>query len=145
MTQRFETLLRLGAHFSPQVAAEFSRERLTTEGGSLLLRQADREVGLLLCVEACFTSYRHPERIEHRLEGMLAQRIYGLALGHEDLNDYEQLWQDPLLTVLTGKRDLGEPLAGKSTLIRLELTPPGCPATERYSKIAYYAEGLMPC
>ena len=54
---------------------------------------------------------------------MLAQRIYGLALGYEDLNDHEQLRQDPLLGVLAGKRDLGQPLAGKSTLNRLELTP----------------------
>jgi len=70
--------------------AEFSGARLTTEGGSLLLRQADRKIGLLRRIAACFTDYRQPERIEHRLEEMLAQRIYGLALGYEDLNDHEQ-------------------------------------------------------
>jgi hypothetical protein len=73
---------------------------------------------------------------------MLAQRIYGLALGYEDLNDHEQLRQDPLLGVLAGKKDLGEPLAGKSTLNRLELTPAGSPAAERYNKISYSAEAL---
>jgi hypothetical protein len=73
---------------------------------------------------------------------MLAQRIYGLALGYEDLNDHEQLRQDPLLGVLAGKRDLGEPLAGKSTLNRLELTPAGSPAAERYNKIAYSPEAI---
>jgi len=98
--------------------------------------------GLLRRVARCFTDYRQPERIEHRLEEMLAQRIYGLALGYEDLNDHEQLRQDPLLAVLAGKRDLGEPLAGKSTLNRLELTPAGSPAAERYNKIAYSPEAI---
>ena len=73
---------------------------------------------------------------------MLEQRSYGLALGYEDLNDHEQLRQDPLLAVLAGKRDWGEPLAGKSTLNRLELTPVGSPAAERYNKISYCAEAL---
>jgi hypothetical protein len=74
--------------------------------------------------------------------GLLAQRIYGLALGYEDLNDHEQLRQDPLLGVLAGKRDLSEPLAGKSTLNRLELTPAGSPVAERYNKIAYAPEAI---
>jgi hypothetical protein len=142
MTECSETLFRFEAHFSRQVVAEFSGARLTTEGGSLLLRQADRKIGLLRRVAACFTDYRQQERIEHCLEEMLAQRIYGLALGYEDLNDHGQLRQDPLLAVLAGKRDLGEPLAGKSTLNRLELTPVGSPAAERYHKISYCAEAL---
>ena len=122
--------------------AQFEGSWLTTEGGSLLLRQADRKIGLLRRVARCFTDYRQPERIEHRLEEMLGQRIYGLALGYEDLNDHEQLRQDPLLGVLAGKRDLSEPLAGKSTLNRLELTPAGSPAAERYNKIAYSPEAI---
>jgi hypothetical protein len=142
MTECSETLFPFEAHFSRQVVAEFAGDWLTTEGGSLLLRQADRKQGLLRRVAACFTDYRQPERIEHRLEEMLAQRIYGLALGYEDLNDHEQLRQDPLLGVLAGKRDLGEPLAGKSTLNRLELTPTGSPAAERYNKISYSAAAL---
>jgi len=142
MTECSETLFPFEAHFSRQVVAEFSGARLTTEGGSLLLRQANRKIGLLRRVAACFTDYRQPERIEHRLEEMLAQRIYGLALGYEDLNDHEQLRQDPLLAVLAGKRDWGEPLAGKSTLNRLELTPVGSPAAERYHKISYCAEAI---
>jgi hypothetical protein len=124
------------------VVAQFAGDWLTTEGGALLLRQADRKIGLLRRVAGCFTDYRQPERIAHRLEEMLAQRIYGLALGYEDLNDHEQLRQDPLLGVLAGKRELGEPLAGKSTLNRLELTPLGSPAAERYNKISYSAEAL---
>jgi len=142
MTECIQTLLSFEAHFSRRVVAQFAGDRLTTEGGSLLLRQAERKIGLLRRVAACFTDYRQPERIEHRLEEMLAQRIYGLALGYEDLNDHEQLRQDPLLGLVAGKRDLGEPLAGKSTLNRLELTPAGSPAAERYNKISYSAEAL---
>jgi hypothetical protein len=142
MTQCSETLFPFEAHFSHQVVAEFSGERLTTEGGSLLLRAADRKIGLLRRVVGCFSDARDPQRIEHELSEMLAQRIYGLALGYEDLNDHEQLRQDPLLGVLAGKRNLGEPLAGKSTLNRLELTPVGSPAAERYNKISYSAEAL---
>jgi len=142
MTECNQTFFPFEAHFSRQVVAEFAGDWLTTDGGSLLLRQADRKIGLLRRVAGCFTDYRQPERIEHRLAEMLAQRIYGLALGYEDLNDHEQLRQDPLLGVLSGKRDLGEPLAGKSTLNRLELTPAGSPAAERYNKISYSAERL---
>jgi Transposase DDE domain group 1 len=142
MTQCSETLFPFEGHFSRRVVAEFSGERLTTEGGSLLLRAADRKIGLLRRVVGCFTDTRDPQRIEHQLSEMLAQRIYGLALGYEDLNDHEQLRQDPLLGVLAGKRNLGEPLAGKSTLNRLELTPVGSPAAERYNKISYSAEAL---
>ena len=142
MTQCSETLFPFEAHFSRQVVAQFAGDRLTTEGGSLLLRQADRKIDLLRRVADCFTDGRQPERIEHRLEEMLAQRIYALALGYEDLNDHEQLRQDPLLAVLVGKKDLREPLAGKSTLNRLELTPSGSPAAERYHKITYSAEAI---
>src|ERR1700680_5180034 len=142
MTQCSETLFPCEAHFSRRVVAEFSGERLTTEGGSLLLRAADRKIGLLRRVAGCFSDTRDPQRIEHELSEMLAQRIYGLALGYEDLNDHEQLRQDPLLGVLAGKRDLSEPLAGKSTLRRPELTPAGSPAAERYNKITYSPEAI---
>jgi hypothetical protein len=124
-------------HFSRQVVAEFAGERLTTEGGALLLREADRKIDLLRRVADCFTDTRQPERIEHLLPELLAQRIYGLALGYEDLNDHEELRSDPLLALLAGKRKIEEPLAGKSTLNRLELIPSGSPLTERYHKIGY--------
>ena len=102
MTECNQTFFPFEAHFSRQVVAQFEGSWLTTEGGSLLLRQADRKIDLLRRVTRCFTDYRQPERIAHRLEEMLAQRIYGLALGYEDLNDHEQLRQDPLLGVLAG-------------------------------------------
>jgi Transposase DDE domain group 1 len=142
MTECSETLFPFEAHFSRRVVAEFTGERVTTDGGALLLRAADRKIALLRRVVRCFSDARDPQRIEHELSELLAQRIYGLALGYEDLNDHEQLRQDPLLGVLAGKRELGEPLAGKSTLNRLELTPAGCPAAERYNKISYSAAAL---
>jgi len=142
MTECNQSQFEFEAHFSRRVVAEFSGERLTTEGGALLLRAADRKMGLLRRVVRCFRDARDPQRIEHELSEMLAQRIYGLALGYEDLNDHEQLRQDPLLGVLAGKKDLGEPLAGKSTLNRLELTPVGSPYAERYNKISYSPEAL---
>jgi hypothetical protein len=108
----------------------------------LLLRQADRKIGLLRRVAACFTDTRQPERVEHELARLLAQRIYGLALGYEDLNDHEELRHDPLLAVLAGKREIEAPLAGKSTLNRMELAPAGSPLTERYHKISYAPEAL---
>jgi hypothetical protein len=142
MTQCNQTAFPFEAHFSRQVVAGFDGARMTTDGGALLLRAVDRKISLLKRVTACFTDTRNPERVEHPLAELLAQRIYALALGYEDLNDHEELRRDPLLALLAGKRDLSEPLAGKSTLNRLELTPAGSPSTERYHKIGYSAEWL---
>jgi hypothetical protein len=117
---------------------------MTSDGGGLLLRQTDRKIGLLKRVAGCFTDGRSPWLLEHRLSEMLAQRIYGLALGYEDLNDHEQLRRDPLLGLLAGKRELDEPLAGKSTLNRMELAPTASPAAagDRYHRITYSSEQL---
>ncbi|MGB9464197.1 MAG: IS1380 family transposase [Candidatus Acidiferrum sp.] len=142
MTECNQSQFEFEAHFSRQVVAEFSGERLTTEGGALLLRAADRKIGLLRRVVHCFSDARDPQRIEHALSEMLAQRIYGLALGYEDLNDHEELRNDPLLGMLAGRRDLDAPLAGKSTLNRLELTPSEVFSASRYHKIGYSPEAL---
>jgi len=142
MTQCNQSQFEFEAHFSRRVVAEFTGARLTTEGGALLLREADRKIGLLGRVVSCFRDARDPQRIEHELSEMLAQRIYGLALGYEDLNDHEELRNDPLLGMLAGRRDLDAPLAGKSTLNRLELTPSEGFSASRYHKIGYSAEAL---
>jgi hypothetical protein len=142
MTECNQSTFRFEAHFSRQVVAQFDGVATTTDGGALLLRETDRKMGLLQRVVRCFTDARDPQRIEHSLSEMLAQRIYGLALGYEDLNDHEELRRDPLLAVVAGQRELQEPLAGKSTLNRLELTPAGSPLEERYHKITYSAEAL---
>jgi hypothetical protein len=142
MTECNQTEFEFEAHFSRRVVGRFEGSQLTTDGGGLLLRQADRKIGLLERVVGCFTDHRQAERVEHGLGEMLAQRIYGLALGYEDLNDHEELRHDPLLGVLAGKRDIAEPLAGKSTLNRMELTPAGSPVAERYHKISYSAGAI---
>src|ERR1039458_8670108 len=96
MTECNQAQLLFEGHFSRRVVAEFSGDQLSTEGGALLLREADRKIGLLRRVADCFTDARQPERVQHRLPEMLAQRIYGLALGYEDLNDHEQLRNDQI-------------------------------------------------
>ena len=100
------------------------------------------------CVQfaACFRDYRDPEKIEHTVRELIAQRVYGIALGYEDLNDHEQLRQDPVLAIVCGKKDVegqerrreqdrGKAGAGKSTLNRLELTPANANEKSRYKKI----------
>jgi len=142
MTECNQNEFAFAPHFSRQVSARFSERQLSTEGGALLLRETDRKIGLLPRVRKCFSDYRHPAFIEHELGELLAQRIYGLALGYEDLNDHEELRRDPLLALMAGKRKMEEPLAGKSTLNRLELTPTGSPLEDRYHKITYSSEAL---
>lgn len=113
---------------------------MSSEGGALLLRETDRRLNLLSRFAACFEDKRNPVLITHKVEEMVAQRVYGMALGYEDLNDHEQLREDVLLQVLAGKRKLGEELlAGKSTLNRLELST-GEP--NRYKKIHYNQAAL---
>ena len=142
MTECNQSEFEFEAHFSRRVVAQFDGQQTSTEGGALLLRATDRKIDLLRRVAGCFTDTRDPERIEHPLDELLAQRIYALALGYEDLNDHEELRRDPLLALLAGQREIGEPLAGKSTLNRLELAPVGSPHGERYHKISYSAEAL---
>jgi hypothetical protein len=120
------------------VEAGFTAGQVCTDGGALLLREVDRKINLLGRLAGCFIDGRSPLLVKHQLPEMLAQRIYGLTLGYEDLNDHEQLRSDPLLALLSGKRDLDEPLAGKSTLNRLELVG----RTGRYHKIGYSSESL---
>jgi Transposase DDE domain group 1 len=126
--------------FHPQkrreIRAQFDGGAITSDGGGLLLREVEKRVGMLRQFAACFTDYRNPDLIEHPVEQLVAQRVYGLALGYEDLNDHEELRNDPLLAVLVEKSDPGsQVLAGKSTLNRLELTKEMASRKERYKKI----------
>jgi len=141
MTECSQESFEFTAHFLRRVVAEFEGAWTSSDGGGVLLRQVERKLRLLPRVEACFCDQRDPERIEHGLQEMLGQRIYGLALGYEDLNDHEQLRHDPLLALLAGKRELEVPLAGKSTLNRMELTPASSRG-DRYHKITYSGEAL---
>ena len=138
---------------SRQVVARFDGGAISSEGGGLLLPQVERVTGIITRFAACFTDHRRPELVEHTVEELVAQRIYALALGYEDLNDHDELRLDPLLAVLVGKedptgqerlrqRDKGKALAGKSTLNRLELTPVGADAESRYKKIVACLKGI---
>src|SRR6201993_4736117 len=119
-----------------EIRAQFDGGAITTEGGGLLLREVEKRIGIVRQLAACFRDYRDPDLIEHTVEELVAQRVYGLALGYEDLNDHEELRKDPLLAVLVEKSDPGEELlAGKSTLNRLELTSATASAKTRYKKI----------
>jgi len=138
MTECKQETFSFTAHFSRRVEAGFTAGRVSSDGGALLLRETDRKINLLGRLAGCFRDGRNQNLVEHKLAEMLSQRIYGLALGYEDLNDHEQLRSDPLLGLLSGKRKLEEPLAGKSTLNRLELTA----RTGRYHKITYSAEAI---
>jgi len=138
MTECKQKVFSFTAHFSHRVEAGFTAGQVSSDGGALLLREVERRINLLGRLASCFRDGRNQDLIEHKLSEMLSQRIYGLALGYEDLNDHEQLRSDPLLGLLSGKRKLDERLAGKSTLNRLELTG----RTGRYHKIAYSAEAI---
>jgi len=129
-----------------QVTARFDGGTITSDAGGLLLRELEAKTGLLANLARCFDDFRDPELIEHTVEELLKQRVFALALGYEDLNDHDQLRADPLLATLVGKRDVtgqeranlrdrGQPLAGKSTLNRLELTPARANTKSRYKKI----------
>jgi hypothetical protein len=139
MTECSQSKFEFEAHFSRRVAAAFDGGAMTSDAGALLLRQTDRRLNLLPRLAACFLDRRNPVLVTHALPEMLAQRVYGLALGYEDLNDHEQLRRDPLLHVLAGKAKMDEPLAGKSTLNRLEL---GVGDADRYKKITYWKDAI---
>jgi hypothetical protein len=138
---------------SREVTARFDGGDITSDAGGLMLREVEQRTGILKKMAACFTDYRKPEAVEHPVEDLVAQRIYGLCLGYEDLNDHDELRGDPVLAVMVGKKDpkgehrreasdRGKALAGKSTLNRLELTRADAGATERYKKIVMNPEAI---
>ena len=122
------------------VVARFDGGTMSSDGGALLLQRTNQKLNLLERAAACFRDGRKPWLVKHQVEEMLAQRVYGLALGYEDLSDHDQLRQDPLLALLSGKQQVGEePLAGKSTLNRLELSTA---KPSRYKKVHCQREAL---
>ena len=135
------------------VRGQFGGGAITSDAGGLLLREVEKRTGIIAQFAACFRDHRNRERIEPTVEELVAQRVYGLALGYEDLNDHDQLRHDPLLAMLaekpdpsgeirTRERDQGKALAGKSTLNRLELTGEVVSEEERYKKIAMDQEAV---
>lgn len=135
------------------VSVAFDGGHVSSDGGAVLLRATDERLGLLERFAACFTDHRKSELIEHSLLSLLRQRVYGLAQGYEDLNDHDDLMRDPLMALLSGKRDVegqgrrraadqGKALASSSTLNRLELTPADADRASRYKKVVYHPERI---
>ena len=138
--------LRIEGPGRREVVARFDGGRMSSDGGAVLLREADRIVGVTAKLASCFTDFRDPARVEHDLEALVAQRVYALALGYEDLNDHDVLRDDSVLALALGRedltgamrsrsRDLGHPLAGSTTLNRLELGDDATAAAHRYKRI----------
>lgn len=135
------------------VRVDFEGGHVSSDGGALLLGRLDRSHGYLQRFSQHFVDYRNQELIEHSVLELLRQRVYGIALGYEDLNDHDQLRQDPLLAAVCGKCDVlgqrrrkrqdeGQGLAGKSTLNRMELTRADASPAERYKKILALEESI---
>jgi hypothetical protein len=136
-TDCIPTLFDFAPVESRKVIANFDGGAITSDAGALLLGATDKVLGLTHRLAACFKDHRNPAFTEHRVETLLTQRITALALGYEDLNDHDHLRHDPIMAVLAGKltasRSDCAPVAGKSTLNRLELSKA---TPTRYAKIA---------
>jgi len=129
------------------VVAAFDGGKMTSDAGAMLLGATDRRIGLIERFAACFTDHRAADLVEHQVATLVGQRVFGIALGYEDLIDHDELRHDPVMAVLAGKlaarRSDCAPLAGKSTLNRLELSRT---EASRYHKISYdegKIEGLL--
>jgi len=132
LAQPLEASQKLGGR---ELVWNFDGGDITSDGGALVLKKLEERTRIVRRFAACFTDYRNPKQIEHPLLDLIAQRVFGLALGYEDLNDHDELRRDPMLAVALAKddpkgqqrrraQDRGKALAGKSTLNRLELTAP---------------------
>jgi len=135
------------------VVADFDGGTITSDAGAMFLREIDGAIGFFDQLAECFGDYRNQQYVEHTVRELLAQRIIGICLGYEDLNDHELLRADPLFATICGKidpsganrrlpRDKGIPLAGKSTLNRMELHPRSVLEVERYHRIAVDEEQI---
>jgi len=153
MTECKRKRLEFHALDNREIAAHFDGGDISSDAGGLLLREVEARLGVLKRFANCFTDYRKQNWVEHPVEDLIAQRVYGLCLGYEDLNDHDGLRSDPLLAVMVGKddpkgehrfeaRDRGKALAGKSTLNRLERTRADAGPGERYKKIVMNPESI---
>ncbi len=129
-----------------KVEGSFDGGRITSDSGALLAGEAEEKFQVISRFAECFTDHRNPERVEHSVHHLVSQRILALMMGYEDLADHDELRKDVLLAALVGKhdptgndrsrkREQSIPLAGKSTLNRMELTPADADSSHRYKKI----------
>ena len=137
---------------SREVVGRFDGGEITSDAGGILLREVEERTRVLGRMSECFDDHRDPERIERSVESLVKQRVMGLCLGYEDLNDHDELCRDRMMALLCESDDLkgerrhkesdrGKPLAGKSTLNRLELTP-AKERDRRYKRIEADTAGL---
>ena len=157
-TQCNKTQLEFQGIGRRKVQADFEGGHLTSDGGVLLLREIDDRLGITKKLAQCFTDYRDSEAIDHSVKELLRQRIYGIVLGYEDLNDHNRLLRDVLFAIALGKKDAegkkrrrksdkGKALASASTLNRVELTSKNANSDERYKKVKHderQIEALLP-
>lgn len=141
VTECTQSNFEFAREWSRSVVARFEGGEITSHAGGLLLREVDGRIGLLKRLSKCFLDGRQQRGVRHSVREMLSQRVYGLVLGYEDLNDHEQLRQDPQLMLLAGSADAESPLAGRSTLNRLELAPE-TGEQDRHKKVHYDAEAF---
>ena len=143
LTECNPTLFAFAPVEGHEVVAAFDGGSITSDAGALLLGETDRAIRLTDRFAACFTDARLAELVEHSVSTMVLQRVVGIALGYEDVNDHDELRHDPVLAVLAGKlaakRSDCAPLAGKSTLNRLELSRP---EPTRYHKVSHDAAAI---
>jgi hypothetical protein len=143
LTECNPTLFEFAPVEGRAVVAGFDGGAISSDAGALLLGETDRAIRLSERFASCFTDARMAELVEHEVHTMVLQRVIGIALGYEDLNDHDQLRHDPVLAVLAGKlaakRSDCAPLAGKSTLNRLELSRPD---PTRYHKVSHDAAAI---
>ncbi len=139
MTECIQSSFGFKACGSREIVARFDGGTISSDSGAFLLRETDKRLNLLTRLAGCFLDGRNQALIDHSILEMLSQRIYGLALGYEDINDHEQLRTDPVFGILAGRNELDEPLAGKSTLNRMEL---GAGTKDRYKKITFWKEAI---
>jgi len=136
-----------------EVIGRFDGGMISSDAGGMLLREVERRCGILKRFASCFQDHRDGQRTEHSVQALVSQRVYGIALGYEDLNDHDRLRHDVMMGVLceksdprgmerARKRDQGKGVAGKSTLNRLELTPEQANEKSRYKKIVAHGEQI---
>lgn len=151
-TECIQPTLEFPDLISRPIVVQADANHVSSDGGSVLLGQLDRSYGYTKRFASCFVDLRDPRLVEHQFLTMLRQRIYGIGLGYEDINDHEQLRSDPLLAAVCGhddpegkkrrfEQDYGKPLAGKSTLNRMEL-PAQNETDQPYKKIVAKPEAI---
>ena len=154
MTECNEQKMLFQGHGKRRVEGAFDGGKISTDGGAVLLRELEMKEGIVgEFAEQCFEDYRDPRTIEFTVKELIKQKVFGLALGYEDLNDHDQLRVDPLLAMVCGRadptgedrrceQDKGKPLAGKSTLNRLELYSGDEGRDGKYKKIKSKPEAI---